>query len=241
MIKILKALALQNNQLIKDVRNVKMRDNFKGLPSIKCSCKDCKICEEVCPTGAIKNGQIDLGKCTFCCECERVCPNQAIKFTTNNRMCATSREELLTDGVLNPAKVKEEIKKTFGRSLKLRQVSAGGCNACEMELNASSNANFDIGRYGIEFVASPRHADGLVITGPISENMAYALEDCYKSTPDPKIVILAGACAISGGIYQDSPEIDRSFFEKHQPDLYIPGCPAHPLVIINAILDFLGK
>ena len=241
MIKILKALALQNNQLIKDVRNAKMRDNFKGLPTIKCDCKDCKICEEVCPTGGIKNGEIDLGKCTFCCECERVCPNQSVKFTTNNRMCATSREDLLTNGALNPAKVKAEIKKRFGRSLKLRQVSAGGCNACEMELNACSNANFDIGRYGIEFVASPRHADGIVITGPISKNMAKAVEETYNAIAEPKIIIVVGACAISGGIYQNSTEIDRSFFEKHQPDLYIPGCPAHPLVIINAILDYLGK
>ena len=135
----------------------------------------------------------------------------------------------------------KEIKKIFGKSLKLRQVSAGGCNGCEMELNACSNCNFDMGRFGIDFVASPRHADGLVITGPISENMAYALEDCYKSTPDPKIVILAGACAISGGIFQDSTKINREFLEKYPIDLYIPGCPVHPLTFINGVLDFITK
>ena len=102
---------------------------------------------------AIKDGKIDLGKCTFCLECERICPNNCIKFTTNNRMGAINREDLITNGELNPIKVKEEIKRVFGRSLKLRQVSAGGCNACEMELNATGNANFDLGRYGIEFVA----------------------------------------------------------------------------------------
>lgn len=241
MLKVIKAVALQKNQLIKDVRKAKMRENFKGLPSISSTCVDCKLCEKVCSTGAIQNGKIDLGKCTFCCECERVCPNSAIKFTTNNRMAATSREELLTDGVLNPAKVNAEIKRLLGRSLKLRQVSAGGCNACEMELNAASNANFDIGRFGIEFVASPRHADGIVITGPVSKNMAQALEETFNAVAEPKIIIAVGACAISGGIFQDSEEIDRSFFERHKPDLYIPGCPAHPLVIINAILDFLGK
>ena len=91
------------------------------------------------------------------------------------------------------------------------------------------------------FVASPRHADGIVITGPISENMAYALEDCYKSTPDPKIVILAGACAISGGVFQNSSKLNREFLEKYPIDLYIPGCPVHPLTFINGVLDFITK
>ena len=120
---------------------------------------------------------------------------------------------------------------SFSKSLKLRQVSAGGCNGCEMELNAASNVNFDMGRFGIDFVASPRHADGLVITGPITKNMVYALEDCYKAVPDPKIVILCGTCAISGGVYQNSTEIDRSFLEKYKVDLYIPGCPRPPFNI----------
>ena len=138
-------------------------------------------------------------------------------------------------------KSRNEIKKVFGKSLKLRQVSAGGCNGCEMELNACSNCNFDMGRFGIDFVASPRHADGIVITGPISDNMAYALEDCYKSTPDPKVVILCGACAISGGVFQNSTKLNREFLEKYPIDLYIPGCPVHPLTFINAVVDFIRK
>ncbi len=242
MLKILKALFLQKNQLIKDVRNVKMRDNFKGLPVIdKTNCDKCGTCKDVCPTGAIAEGKIDLGKCTFCGECERACPKNCIKFTNNNRMGATERENLYTDGKLDPMKTSEFIKKRFGRSLKFRQVSAGGCNGCEMELNATSNANFDIGRFGIEFVASPRHADGVVITGPVTKNMAHALEETLSAVAEPKIVVAVGACAISGGIFQESEEIDRNFFKKHKVDLYIPGCPAHPLVIINAILDYLGK
>ena len=136
--------------------------------------------------------------------------------------------------------VSKEIKKVFGKSLKLRQVSAAGCNGCEMELNACSNCNFDMGRFGINFVASPRHADGLVVTGPISEHMAWALEDAYKATPDPKIVILAGACAISGGVFQNSTQLNREFLEKYPIDLYIPGCPVHPLTFINGILDFIS-
>ena len=98
-----------------------------------------------------------------------------------------------------------------------------------------------MGRFGIDFVASPRHADGIVITGPISENMAYALEDAYKSTPDPKIVILAGTCAISGGVFQESSTLNREFLEKYPIDLYIPGCPVHPLTFINGVLDFITK
>lgn len=242
MLKLLKALSLQQNQVIKNVRTVKMRENFKGLPHFDtASCINCGACKSVCPNNAIKDSKIDIGKCTFCLECERICPNNCINFTTNNRMGAINREDLVTNGELNPIKVREEIKRVFGRSLKLRQVSAGGCNACEMELNATGNANFDMGRYGIEFVASPRHADGIVITGAISKNMAKALEETYLAVAEPKIIIVVGACAISGGIYQNCEETDRTFFENHKVDLYIPGCPAHPLVIINAILDYLGK
>ena len=216
MLKIIKALLLQKNQLIKNVRTVKMRDNFKGLPVINPSANVVE-CEKVCPTGAFKDGKIDLGKCTFCCECERVSGGE-VTFTTNNRMGVDKRENLLTAGEINPMEVREKIKKMFGRSLKLRQVSAGGCNSCEMELNACSNANFDIGRFGIEFVASPRHADGIVITGPVTKNMAKALEETFEAVAEPKIIVVVGACAISGGIYQDSEEIDRSFFEQHTPD-----------------------
>ena len=129
----------------------------------------------------------------------------------------------------------------FRRSLKLRQVSAGGDNSCEMELGATGNVNFDMGRYGIEFVASPRHADGIVITGPVSENMSRALEICYEATPAPRLIILVGTDAISGGLFAGSPAIKRNFIENHHIDLYIPGNPAHPLTFINGLMDLLGK
>jgi Ni,Fe-hydrogenase III small subunit len=98
---------------------------------------------------------------------------------------------------------------------------------------------FDISRFGIDFVASPRHADGIVITGPITENMAEPLERCYSAIPDPKIIILAGTDAISGGIFAGSPALNREFLLKHKVDLYIPGNPVHPLTFINGVLDLL--
>ncbi len=128
----------------------------------------------------------------------------------------------------------------FRGALKLRQVSAGGDNSSEMELAATMNVNFDFGRYGIEFVASPRHADGIVITGPVSENMAEALQICYDAVPEPKIIILAGTDAISGGIFDGYPALNRQFIDNHHIDLYVPGNPVHPLTFINGVMDLLG-
>ncbi|MDD4945001.1 MAG: NADH:ubiquinone oxidoreductase, partial [Rhodoferax sp.] len=127
-----------------------------------------------------------------------------------------------------------------GRSLKLRSVSAGGCNGCEMEVNAWSNVNFDIGRYGIDLVASPRHADGIVLTGVINRNMMNALQICWDAIPEPKLVIAVGACAISGGVFAQSEALAREFLDKYPPSLYVPGCPAHPLTFISGIMDVLG-
>lgn len=251
MIETIKCIALQKNQVIKDIKKATVNEKFRGLP-IVCveKCGNIDECRNICPTNAIcEDLSIDLGKCIFCGECERICTAGAIKFSNSHKIGSTSRENLITKGELDPIKSTEFIKKTFGRSLRLRQVSAGGCNSCEMELGACSNANFDMGRFGIEFVASPRHADGIVITGPITKNMASALEETYQAIAESKVVILVGACAISGGIFgvegQNSEtlseEINREFLVKHKIDLYIPGCPAHPLTIINAILDFLGR
>jgi len=109
-----------------------------------------------------------------------------------------------------------------------------------LEINALGNVNFDLGRYGIDIVASPRHADAMVISGPITRNMVEALEICWDAIPEPKLVIAVGACAISGGVFANSNTLDRRFLEKVQPSLYVPGCPAHPLTFITGIMDLLG-
>lgn len=246
MIDAIKLKYFQGNQYIPDIKNAPMREQFRGFPVL--NPKEGEIPDiNCCPSNAlsVEPLSIDLGKCTLCgnCKCD------AIKFSNRYKLGSTSREKLIiTENMTadeyekTAIEARKEITKIFSRSLKLRQVSAGGCNGCETELNACSNCNFDMGRFGIDFVASPRHADGLVITGPITQNMAWALEDCYKSTPEPKIVILTGACAISGGVFQNSSTLNREFLEKYPVDLYIPGCPVHPLTFINAVLSFItGK
>ena len=244
----LKSRIYQGQQFIKDIQNAPMREQFRGLPILKGEPSNPEECRNACPTGALNLNplSIDMGKCTFCGACANICQNDAIKFSNIYKLSATKRESLIITEEMTPEKyektaieVKKEITSVFSNSLKLRQVSAAGCNGCEMELNACSNVNFDMGRFGIDFVASPRHADGIVITGPISQNMAYALEDCYKSVPNPKLVILCGACAISGGVFQNSTQINREFLEKYPINLYIPGCPVHPLTFINGILSYI--
>lgn len=247
MLKTLKILYHQGKQFIPDLTTATVPGIFRGRPEISNEIVDEKALAEVCPTNAITTGPvaIDLGKCTFCGECSRLFPGK-IHFTTDHLIATNRRESLIiTEGefsavALDPGLIRKEIRKMFHGSLKLRQVSAGGDNSTEMELNACGNVNFDMGRYGIEFVASPRHADGIVITGPVSKNMAEALELTYKAVPSPKIIILAGTDAISGGIFEGSKAIDRSFIENHHIDLYVPGNPVHPLTFINGILDLLG-
>jgi len=243
-----KILKHQGKQYIPDVTTAKLPGIFRGRPEISLEKVDTKALIAVCPTNAITANpvSIDLGKCVFCGECAFAFPEK-IKFTTDHIIATNDRNNLIVkEGetqniVLNPALIKKEIADFFSGSLKLRQVSAGSDNSCELELNACSNVNFDMGRFGIEFVASPRHADGIVITGPITESMAEPLQICYDAIPSPKIIILAGTDAISGGIFADSPALNRSFLEKHKVDLYIPGNPIHPLTFINGVLELIRK
>jgi Ni,Fe-hydrogenase III small subunit len=135
----------------------------------------------------------------------------------------------------------EKLRKLFGRSLRLRQVSAGGCSACEADTNVLGTIGWDLGRFGIQFVASPRHADGLLITGCVSRNMELALKKTYDAVASPKIVIAVGACAIAGGPFVGHPQILNGASSVVPVDLFIPGCPPHPLTILDGLLRLLGR
>jgi Ni,Fe-hydrogenase III small subunit/formate hydrogenlyase subunit 6/NADH:ubiquinone oxidoreductase subunit I len=228
-------------------------ERYRGRPVVDASrCQDgCARCAEVCPTGAILDAgkatlAIDLGRCTFCGDCAQACERGALRFTDDHRLSMRSRDELVVsrDEPLLARALDGEMRRLFGRSLKLRQVSAAGCNGCEAELNASGNIQFDAGRFGIQFVASPRHADGIVVTGPVSENMRLALLKTYEAVPAPKLVIAVGACAISGGPFLGSPVVcggAEAALGGIPVDLHVPGCPPHPITFLDGMLRLLGR
>jgi Ni,Fe-hydrogenase III small subunit/Pyruvate/2-oxoacid:ferredoxin oxidoreductase delta subunit len=224
-------------------------DRFRGGPALDASkCPEgCRDCIDACPTDALRpDGDglaLDTGRCLFCIECTEACPVGAISLTQEYRLAARRREDLVVRGRAGPREkmLDTKLRRLFGRSLKLRQVSAGGCNGCEADVNVLGTIVFDLGRFGIQMVASPRHADGLLITGPVTENMKLALKKTYDAVPAPKVVIAVGACAISGGPYVDHPEVGNGADSAVPVDLYIPGCPPHPFTILDGLLGMLDR
>lgn len=211
-----------------------------------------KTLEDICPTKAlfsIKENSamgLDNGKCIMCGYCSEAAP-QTIKISNKPATPAKMKSQIIDysspqtlpseksyDQIGN--ELKEKIQKMFGRSLAIRQVDAGSCNGCEIEIAALNNPVYDIERFGIHFVASPRHADVLLVTGPASRNMTIALLRTYEATPDPKIVIAVGACACSGGIFGDTYATTGGIDKVVPVDVYIPGCPPRPEILLQGLL-----
>jgi Ni,Fe-hydrogenase III small subunit/formate hydrogenlyase subunit 6/NADH:ubiquinone oxidoreductase subunit I len=204
---------------------------------------------------------LNYGDCIFCGECEAACPD-AIHLTKEFQLAATDRSQLLTRALYRRGAggeymfaeiieetpshaesveelgiaLKKKVRRLFGRSLHIREVDAGSCNGCEIEITALNNPVYDIQRFGVHFVASPRHADMLLVTGPVTRNMEMALKQTYDATPDPKLVVAVGACAIGGGVFGKSYASCGGVDSVIPVDMYIPGCPPRPEALLHGIL-----
>jgi Ni,Fe-hydrogenase III small subunit/NAD-dependent dihydropyrimidine dehydrogenase PreA subunit len=251
MLKILRARAHQGHRTsaFPDVEPT-LPARFRGRPVLDAArCPDgCRSCVDACQTGAITADgglALDMGRCLFCTDCLDACPEGAIEFSTDYRLAARARQSLVvrSSGPTEARAVAlgDELRRLFGRSLKLRVVSAGGCNGCEADVAVLGTIVFDLGRFGIQYVASPRHADGLLITGPVTENMREALRMTYDAVPEPRIVIAVGACAIAGGPYIGHDEAHGGADSTVPVDLYVPGCPPHPFTILEGLIGLLGR
>jgi len=241
--------------------------NSRGLPEFDwAKWQDARPAAEVCPTGAIRVSDagrsrtvtVDYGKCIACGECAQV--DAAVSISREFELATETRNHLVSfaeytlgedgmhagllrtvDAQHTGGRLRREIQRVLGRSLAIREVDAGSCNGCELEIIALNNSVYDIERFGIHFVASPRHADMLLVTGPVTRNMELALKKTYDATPDPKVVVAVGACGISGGIFGTNYATRGGVDQVIPVDVYIPGCPPRPEAILYGILLAVGR
>ncbi|MFH1063387.1 MAG: NADH-quinone oxidoreductase subunit NuoB [Candidatus Omnitrophota bacterium] len=219
---------------------------FRGKPIIAKNSAQVFVDREKDPLGAIgfePKLTVDMGKCMFNEDMKNVCPQGTLNYSQEHSLAVFKKQDLILSNEERKLKdvLDKKIKKIFKRSLMLREVCAGGCNGCEAEIQVMDIVVFDLSRFGIQFVASPRHADGLIITGPVTKNMELALKKTYEAMPYPKVVIAVGACALSGGPFSNSSETRNGVDAIIPVDLYIPGCPPHPLTILDGLLRLMGR
>ncbi|MBF0593264.1 MAG: NADH:ubiquinone oxidoreductase [Nitrospirae bacterium] len=240
-----KAMGFFGSRGIKDVASALPDSRFRGLPEIlDIPCPNaCFRCTEVCPTEAVTINpvSIDLRRCIFCPECARECPEAKIRFSNSVDLATTNPQSMIITAQNKTPVLEAGNFGLFKRSLRLCNLSSGGCNGCELELADLSNVKYDIQRFGIDLTATPLHADGVVITGPMTQNMAAVVEDTLRIVAPPRMLVLCGACALSRGLFAGSPVVDRSALALIKPDLGIAGCPPHPLALLRGILRLLGR
>lgn len=226
-------------------------ERFRGRPELRCSgCSPeaCRLETDDVPTALVRRcadrpPALDLGSCLFSPEEAVGTASCGIAFTKDHSMATRTRDGLVSPNgdVEIATALDERMRRLLGRSLRLRSVVAGSCGGCEAELVALGNVVFDMARFGVQFVASPRHADGIVITGAVSTNMREALERTYAALPDPRLVVAVGACASGGGPFRGSSAVALGVPESIPVDLWIPGCPPHPLTVLDGLLRLLGR
>jgi Ni,Fe-hydrogenase III small subunit/formate hydrogenlyase subunit 6/NADH:ubiquinone oxidoreductase subunit I len=222
----------------------------------------------LCDEGDSRRVTLDYGLCVFCGLCAEASSDHAVRITQDFELATPDRRNLISaaDYTLNSdgthrelravhrgfgkveagvesvgQKAREKIQKLLGRSLAIRQVDAGSCNGCELEIVALNNPIHDLERFGIQFVASPRHADMLLVTGPVTRNMELALLKTYRAMPEPKLVVAVGACGISGGIFGENYASLGGVDKVLHVDVYIPGCPPRPQALLQGILLAVGR